>query len=95
MPRYPEIRGKSAIVTGAGRGIGRAVAHLLGVEGANVVVNDFGVAVDGTEPAEQPAEQVVEEIRLAGGKAVPSFDDVSSMEGGERMVRQAVKLQRA
>jgi NAD(P)-dependent dehydrogenase (short-subunit alcohol dehydrogenase family) len=84
------LTGQTAIVTGGGRGIGRSVAHLLGVEGANVVVNDFGVNVDGTRPSEGPAAEVATEIRDAGGQAVPNFDDVSSMQGGENMVRQAL-----
>jgi NAD(P)-dependent dehydrogenase (short-subunit alcohol dehydrogenase family) len=84
------LTGRTAIVTGGGRGIGRAVAHLLGAEGATVVVNDFGVNVDGTQPSEGPAAEVAAEIRDAGGQAVPNFDDVSSMQGGESMVRQAL-----
>ncbi len=84
------LTGHTAIVTGAGRGIGRAVAQLLGGEGANVVVNDFGVNVDGSQPSQGPAADVATEICDAGGQAVPNFDDVSSMQGGEKMVRQAL-----
>jgi 3-oxoacyl-[acyl-carrier protein] reductase len=84
------LTGRTAIVTGGGRGIGRAVAHLLGTEGASVIVNDFGVNVDGTQPSQGPAAEVAAEIRDAGGQAVPNFDDVSSMQGGESMVRQAL-----
>src|SRR5215204_3139004 len=84
------LDGKVAIVTGGGRGIGRAVSNLLAAEGAKVVVNDYGVAVDGSQPSEGPAAEVVEEIRAAGGTAVPNADSVATMEGGERMVQQAL-----
>jgi NAD(P)-dependent dehydrogenase (short-subunit alcohol dehydrogenase family) len=84
------LDGKVAVVTGGGRGIGRGVAMLLAAEGASVVVNDYGVAVDGTQPSDGPAAEVAEEIRAAGGKAVPNFDTVATMEGGERMVKQAL-----
>jgi len=84
------LEGRTAVVTGAGRGIGRAVALLLAQEGASVVVNDYGVNVDGTAPSEGPAKDVAEEIRAAGGKAVPNFDTVATVEGGERMVQAAV-----
>ena len=86
----PRLEGRTAIVTGGGRGIGRAVSLLLAQEGANVVVNDYGVAVDGTKPSEGPAAEVAEEIRAAGGKAVPNFDTVATVEGGENLVKTAV-----
>jgi NAD(P)-dependent dehydrogenase (short-subunit alcohol dehydrogenase family) len=82
--------GKNAVVTGAGRGIGRAVALLLGVEGANVVVNDPGVNVDGTGHDDGPADQVAAEIKAAGGTAVANYDSVAAADGGEAMVRQCV-----
>ncbi|MEX0785602.1 MAG: SDR family NAD(P)-dependent oxidoreductase [Dehalococcoidia bacterium] len=84
------LKDRVAIVTGAGRGIGRGVALLLAQEGANVVVNDYGVAVDGSTPNEGPAVEVVEEIKLAGGNAVANADTVATVEGGERMVQQAL-----
>ncbi len=84
------LEGRVAIVTGAGRGIGRGVALLMAEEGAKVVVNDYGVAVDGTQPSEGPAADVAEEIRAAGGTAVPNFDTVATVEGGENMIRQAL-----
>ncbi len=84
------LEGRVAIVTGAGRGIGRGVAKLLAAEGASVVVNDFGVNVDGSAPSSGPAAEVAEEIRAAGGKAVPNFDTVATVEGGENMLKMAL-----
>jgi NAD(P)-dependent dehydrogenase (short-subunit alcohol dehydrogenase family) len=84
------LEGRAAIVTGAGRGIGRGVALLLAEEGASVVVNDFGVNVDGSSPNSGPAAEVVEEIRAKGGKAVANADTVATMAGGEAMVRMAL-----
>jgi NAD(P)-dependent dehydrogenase (short-subunit alcohol dehydrogenase family) len=84
------LEGRTAVVTGAGRGIGRGVAMLLAEEGANVVVNDFGVKVDGTAPDSGPAAEVADEIRAKGGKAVPNFDTVATMEGGEALIQTAL-----
>ena len=84
------LEGRTAIVTGAGRGIGRGVAMLLAQEGANVVVNDYGVNVDGTAPSSGPAADVAEEIRASGGKAVPNFDTVATVDGGEALVKTAL-----
>ena len=72
-----------AIVTGAGRGIGRGEALLLAQEGAAVVVNDLGGGPDGAGQASSPADEVVAEIKAAGGRAVANYDSVTTMEGGE------------
>ena len=84
------LTGKVAIVTGAGRGIGRGIAMTLAAEGASVVVNDIGGAVDGTGESVAPADQVVGEIRGAGGTAVPNYESVATMEGGENIVKAAL-----
>ena len=84
------LEGKVALVTGAGRGIGRGEALALAAHGARVVVNDLGVAVDGSGSDRRPAEEVVEEIRAAGGEAAPNFEDVSSWDGAAHLVQQAV-----
>jgi NAD(P)-dependent dehydrogenase (short-subunit alcohol dehydrogenase family) len=84
------LDGRVAVVTGAGRGIGASVARLLGAEGASVVVNDLGVALDGSAPDQGPAQQVVNEITAAGGQAVANTDDIADHAAAERLVRQAV-----
>jgi NAD(P)-dependent dehydrogenase (short-subunit alcohol dehydrogenase family) len=81
---------KVAIVTGAGRGIGRSHALLLASEGASVVVNDLGGSSDGAGNDATPAQQVVDEITAKGGRAVANYDSVSSWTGAEAMVQQAV-----
>lgn len=85
------LEGKTVIVTGAGRGIGREHALLFAREGANVVVNDLGGAEDGSGAAAGPAEQVAQEIRDAGGNAVANSDDVADEKGSERIVAQATE----
>jgi NAD(P)-dependent dehydrogenase (short-subunit alcohol dehydrogenase family) len=82
--------GKVAIVTGAGRGIGRSHALLLASEGAAVVVNDLGGSAEGAGNDATPAQQVVDEITTKGGRAVANYDSVSSWKGAETMVQQAV-----
>jgi NAD(P)-dependent dehydrogenase (short-subunit alcohol dehydrogenase family) len=82
--------GRIAIVTGAGRGIGREHALSLAAHGARVVVNDLGGARDGSGASAGPAEEVVATIRSAGGEAIVNADDVSDWGGAERLVRQAV-----
>jgi NAD(P)-dependent dehydrogenase (short-subunit alcohol dehydrogenase family) len=84
------LDGKVAIVTGAGRGIGREEALLLASEGAKVVVNDVGGALTNTAAGEHPAEDVVALIKKNGGEAVVNGDDISSWEGGKNVVTQAI-----
>ena len=84
------LEGKVAVVTGAGRGVGRGVALLLAEEGAKVVVNDLGSDVDGTSSSHDPADSVVEEIKARGGEAVANYDNMALMEGGEAVIQQAV-----
>ncbi len=78
------LDGRIAIITGAGRGLGRAHARLMAAEGARVVVNDLDVGKEGA------AEHVVDEIRSAGGEAIANHDDVADWEGGQRLVRAAI-----
>ncbi|WP_024796113.1 SDR family oxidoreductase [Tomitella biformata] len=84
------LEGRVAIVTGAGRGIGREHALLFAREGAAVVVNDLGGANDGTGADASPAQQVVDEIMAAGGSAVANTDSVSSWNGAKGLVEQAI-----
>jgi len=83
--------GRVAIVTGAGRGIGRAHAMTLAEHGASVVVNDLGTHIDGTADGTRLADEVVAEIVAAGGDAVANTDDVADWEGAQRLVNQAVE----
>jgi NAD(P)-dependent dehydrogenase (short-subunit alcohol dehydrogenase family) len=85
------LEGKVAVVTGAGRGIGRGEATLLAREGARVVVNDLGGSWDGTGADERPAAQVAKEISAAGGEAAPHFEDVSDPTGARSLVDLALR----
>ncbi|MGH7987119.1 MAG: SDR family NAD(P)-dependent oxidoreductase [Candidatus Binataceae bacterium] len=85
------LEGKVAAVTGGGRGIGREVCKALAGQGAAVVVNDLGVSVAGQKETTSPADDVVKEIKSAGGKAASNHEDISTPEGGEALVNQAIK----
>lgn len=83
--------GRVAVVTGAGRGIGRAHALELARQGARVVVNDLGAEVDGSGSSDSPAGEVVEEIRAAGGEAVANGDDISDPAGAQHLIDETVR----
>ncbi len=84
------LKGKVAVITGGGRGIGRAEAVLMAEEGARVVVNDLGSAPDGSGLSKSPADDVVKEIKSKGGEAVANYENVASTEGGERIIKTAL-----
>jgi NAD(P)-dependent dehydrogenase (short-subunit alcohol dehydrogenase family) len=84
------LEGRVAIITGAGRGIGREHALLFAQEGAKVVVNDLGGAADGSGSDLTPAQQVVDEIAAAGGTAVANGDDITDADGAQRLVQTAL-----
>src|SRR5436189_2136205 len=86
------LDGKVAIVTGAGRGIGRGEALLLASEGAKVVVNDLGGAREGEGADKTPAQEVADEIVAGGGEAIANYDDVASWPGAEGLVGQAIDV---
>src|SRR5271154_1965222 len=85
------LAGRVAIITGAGRGIGREHALLFASEGAKVVVNDLGGGMDGSSGEGSPAEQVAAEIKALGGEAVANHDNIADWEGGERLIKFAVE----
>jgi NAD(P)-dependent dehydrogenase (short-subunit alcohol dehydrogenase family) len=85
------LDGRVAIITGAGRGIGREHALLFAAEGAKVVVNDLGGANDGSGSDATPAQQVVEEITAMGGEAIANGDNVADWEGGQRLINSAIE----
>ncbi len=84
------LKGKVAVVTGAGGGIGRGEALALASEGARVVVNDLGGTVAGTGSSQSAADKVVEEIKQKGGEAVANYDSVTTLAGGENIIKTAV-----
>jgi NAD(P)-dependent dehydrogenase (short-subunit alcohol dehydrogenase family) len=84
------LRGKVAVVTGAARGVGREIAILMARQGARVVVNDYGGSEVGTGSDRKPADEVVEEIRRAGGEAVANYESVASMAGGQSIIKSAM-----
>ncbi|MEZ5676761.1 MAG: SDR family NAD(P)-dependent oxidoreductase [Thalassovita sp.] len=84
------LEGKAVIVTGAGRGIGRDIALMMASRGAKVVVNDLGGAADGDGADATPAQEVVNEIRAAGGEAVANFGNVAKIEDAQAMYEQSM-----
>ncbi len=84
------LEGKVAVVTGAGRGIGREIALLMSGEGAKVVVNDLGSSESGTGTEEKVADEVVAEIKKAGGEAAGNYDSVTTWEGGQKIIQTAI-----
>ena len=85
-----QLDGRVALITGAGRGIGASLARVMAREGAHIVVNDLGGAVDGAGADQAPAQQVVDEITAAGGAAVANFGNVADHGDAEGMVQQAL-----
>jgi len=85
------VEGKTVVVTGAGGGIGRDIALAMASHGAKVVVNDIGAALDGAGGSAGPAQQVVDEIRAAGGQAVPNTDSVADAASAARIIECAVE----
>jgi NAD(P)-dependent dehydrogenase (short-subunit alcohol dehydrogenase family) len=85
------LQGKVAVVTGSGRGVGRGIALALAREGAKLVINDVGCEVDGRGSAQDPAAQVVNEIKAMGGDAAPNYDSVASFSGAANIIKTAVE----
>jgi NAD(P)-dependent dehydrogenase (short-subunit alcohol dehydrogenase family) len=91
MMNENKLEGRVAVVTGAGRGIGRAEALALAAEGAKIMVNDAGVSEEGTGASRSPADEACREITAAGGLAVPNYDSVATREGGESIIKAAIE----
>src|SRR6478736_479727 len=85
------LKGKVAVVTGAGRGIGRGIAMLMAAEGAAVVVNDLGSQVDGRAQDTSAADETVGAIKAAGGEGVASYDSVADFRAAERIIDTAIR----
>ena len=85
------LKGKNAIVTGAGHGVGKGIALALAAEGANVVVNDLGGTVSGAGASSEPANEIVEEIRKQGGIAIANFENVADFTAAERIIKSCVE----
>ena len=83
------LQDRVAVITGAGRGIGREIALLMASQGAKIVVNDLGANTDGTGST-MIADEVVAEIKAAGGEAVSNTDSVADVAGGERLIQTAI-----
>lgn len=84
------LEGKVAVVTGGGSGIGREICKLMAAEGAKVVVNDLGTAVDGIGQSRSAADQTVEMIKQAGGEGTSNYDTVATPEGGQNIIQTAI-----
>ena len=84
------LKGKNAVVTGAGRGIGKAIALQIAAEGGNVVVNDLGIARDGSGQDTSPADEVVAQLKKMGGAAVANYDSVADFDAAERIIKTCV-----
>ena len=84
------LENRVAVITGGGRGLGREHALLFAAEGASVVVNDLGGGPDGSGSDVSPAQQVADEIRAGGGKAVANTADITTAEGADSLIRQAI-----